>query len=177
MQCYTSRKYLKANLKLFGNLQFPDLTSWLFLWSSGLPAKQRWEGIDFSFYDPEVSFAQFSSLGVVTHHSKSSFKHRVIWILRYCISSFMSCKPPGTYNKGYFNHGLYFIQLQAPGKEEANVMGGKQQQREIWLIGLQSFLWPQRDTLKVSWCGKKFLMPYLPFFFWLFIFWNVMCSV
>lgn len=68
---------------LIGNLRFPGLPSWLSL----IPrTAMSWDWQK----EMEVSFALLSRPGRSTHCSKSSFKFRVIWILKCRISSFMS---------------------------------------------------------------------------------------
>lgn len=87
-QCSIESRYFKANWKLFGNLLFPGLASWLFLWSSGLPAEQRWE---FS-----VILCSWSFICTVPQPeggwpiaiNKCSLKFRVIWF--WSMSSSMS---------------------------------------------------------------------------------------
>lgn len=75
-------KYLKTNWKLFGNLQFPGLGSWHSLWSSGLPAQQRWEW--------DIILCSWGFICTVPQPEggwliakKCSLKFRVICVLKY----------------------------------------------------------------------------------------------
>lgn len=147
---------------LIGNLRFPGLPSWLSL----IPrTAMSWDWQK----EMEVSFALLSRPGRSAHCSKSSFKFRVIWIVKCRISSVMSFRTlPTTWNsavKDIFIPPCAFYNCGLLGRRQVSWEADSTGEKRL-TMALQSLLWPQTDISSPALGRRSWCPTYL---FWCFI--------